>query len=45
MSLLDWPVTTKKKEKEKLKNVETLLYIEIFTEDIEKFTILAHLYR
>jgi len=43
MSLFDWPFTTKKEE-EKLKNMKTLLHIQVVTGDMEKFTILAHLY-
>jgi hypothetical protein len=41
MSLFDWPFTTKKEEEEKLKNVKTLLHIEVVTGDMEKFTILS----
>jgi hypothetical protein len=44
LSLFDWPVTTQKRKEKKFKNVTTLLYIEIFTGNIQKFTILAHLY-
>jgi hypothetical protein len=36
---------TKKKLKKNIKNVATLLYVEIFIGGMEIFTILAHLYR